>query len=643
MKKTMRLVSILLTFCLMFAMLSVGMTASAENTSEAVFTWRDVWGGRGWNMSNVSDMQGYEVTNVNWENKSTSQFQWGVSNWDTAAFASKTAGTDGLVFALRLNDCRHKNGSVFGTLNMKFSIGSYSTEVQSLKVNGSTNQIVMPYSSLLNGSGEQFNPASASGNIMVEFYNWGANWDNTLESLDITVSYLYAYTGEAEKITFPVEGEGAKFAWFKWKDYWGGQNGGATSTTDIPGYNGVDMVWENKATNSFSWGMGDWGWSKEEAASLLADCEGFAFSVRLDKCIRTISGNPENFSQLDVTIKLPTSNGLYIAATAGSIPVDGQVHRILMPFSSFAHKDTGAKDLDISTIGGGDLQIEFSKYAWEWEGRLTSLKAAVSWLYGYTGDPGEIELPLAAKNVTFDCGVGDVEIDAEGNVTMPAATVDGKQFIGWKDSEGNLHKVGAKVAAAEGATFTGVAAAVELQTGAGIRWAKTEQERGIRFETYVSKDALDAIGSSSFELGALIMPYANYNADITVDTASTYGAVNVVDPKVYGEVGDNYRYYTGVVDFERYFSVSGAVLADLKLTAVSYVKVTYADGTSAYFYDMPDATNNVRTVAEVARAAMADTEFGYTNDQLAILDLYAEQSAETTVPEYRKDDADKIQ
>ena len=88
--------------------------------------------------------------------------------------------------------------------------------------------------------------------------------------------------------------------------------------------------------------------------------------------------------------------------------------------------------------------------------------------------------------------------------------------------------------------------------------------------------------------------------------------------------------------------MSESALADLKLTAVSYVKVTYADGTNAYFYDMPDATDNVRTVSEVARAALADTEFGYTDTQIAILELYTRDSAETTVPEYRKDDADKM-
>ena len=256
---------------------------------------------------------------------------------------------------------------------------------------------------------------------------------------------------------------------------------------------------------------------------------------------------------------------------------------------------------------------------------------------------GEASTPDDAPKATFDNGVADVEADAQGNVTLPTANIEGKQLFGWKDAQGNVYAAGAEVAITADTAFTAVAAAVELQTGAGIRWAEQETERGIRFETTVSKDALDALGSSSFELGALILPYANYDANITVETAQQYGAVNVVDPKVYGEVEDNYRYYTGVVDYEKYFAVSQAALADLKLTAVSYVKVTYADGSNAYFYDMPDATDNVRTVSEVARAALADTEFGYTAKQIEILELYNEYSEETTVPEYRKDDADKIQ
>lgn len=248
-----------------------------------------------------------------------------------------------------------------------------------------------------------------------------------------------------------------------------------------------------------------------------------------------------------------------------------------------------------------------------------------------------ITVPKAKFDIS---GISPIEADEDGNVTLPAAEVSGKQFVGWQHPNGTLYKAGEVVAIEEDTNFKAIAVDINLQTGAGIRWAADESERGIRFETYVNKDVLDNLGSSKYEIGALILPYANYDANITVDNAESYDAINVVDPKVYGKVGDNYRYYTGVVDFEKYFNVSKAALADLKLTAVSYIKIYFADGTHAYYYDTPDATDNVRTVSEVARAALADTEANYNENQTAILNLYTQYSEQDTVPTYRKEDAD---
>ncbi len=248
-----------------------------------------------------------------------------------------------------------------------------------------------------------------------------------------------------------------------------------------------------------------------------------------------------------------------------------------------------------------------------------------------------------SSKATFDNGVADIVADDSGKVTLPDTTVAGKQFIGWTDGQ-NLYKAGDEVELIKDTSFKAVAVALELQTGAGIRWAEREEERGIRFETFVTKATLDTIGSSNFELGALILPFSDYSNDITVDNATSFGAVNVVSPKIYGTTvnGQNYRYYSGVVDFEKYFNVAtGTAVADLKLTAVSYIKVKYNDGSTVTLYDHPDATDNVRSVAQVARAALQDTEFGYSADQIAILNLYNKFSVETDVPSYRTDAKDK--
>ncbi len=242
--------------------------------------------------------------------------------------------------------------------------------------------------------------------------------------------------------------------------------------------------------------------------------------------------------------------------------------------------------------------------------------------------PGEGDDVIPRASFDLD-NIADIESDADGNVTLPYATVAGKQFVGWKDAKDNLYKAGATVKLTDHTAFTAVTADIALQKGASIRWAKYERERGIRFETYVSKATLSAIGSNKFELGALILPYEDYDANITVNNSESYGAVNVVDPEVYGSVGDYYHYYSGVVDFEKYFEVKKAKLADLKLTAVSYIKVMYSGGASVYFYDHPDENENVRTVSQVARAALADGQTEYSEIQTEILKLYTKYSAFT--------------
>ncbi len=258
------------------------------------------------------------------------------------------------------------------------------------------------------------------------------------------------------------------------------------------------------------------------------------------------------------------------------------------------------------------------------------------------------DVQVKYTNVADDTSAPEIEntrADENGNVVLAAAPeIEGEKFIGWMDPQGVLYKAGETAVITEDTEFTAVTSILNIRTGAGVRWAESEHERGIRFEMNVSKDALDAVGSSKFTLGALILPYKDYDADITVETAQEYGAVNVVNTSVYGAAvnGTAYRYYAGVVDFEKYFGGSQEVLADLKLTVVPYITIKYADDSTQTFYTQPDATDNVRSVSQVARAALADTAFGYNEQQIAILNLYNQYSKETDVPAYRVDNADKI-
>jgi hypothetical protein len=649
MKKQKRLLSLLLSAVMLMGMLSINFSASAENTA-AVWNLKDEWGGAGWGTPHtftpLNGYEGYSFSST--ADSSETMFQWGLNygfghaKWDNA----KTA--DGMVFAVRIDNVLKADESALAKIkNVELMLGStdgknYSAYSSEIKADGSVNQIVFPWSSFTNG-GNVLDPATISGSyVEIRFYT-----EESAVSINGAVSYLYAYNDTADTIALPEapSASGNTKWWFNLQDTWGGNmyaNPSGVVWESVPDYDAKAFEWSNAAASNFQIGMGSWGYNTNTWRTTLAKADGIVFAIRLDSASKT---DDSNLSELDISVKLPVDGTVYVASQS-SIKTNGTVTQVVLPFSSFKNvnnsEDVG---IDPANIGGsGDIQIELNKWAWAWSNDIKSIKGMMSYLYGYAGSPEEIELPAlkTAPVASFDNGEAAIEANENGEVTLPETTVEGKQVIGWQDQNGELYHEGDVVVITEDTDFDVVAAAVDIQTGAGIRWAKDAAERGIRFETYIDKAALDTIGSSSYELGTLILPYADYNEDITVETAATYGAVNVVDTKVYGTVGENYRYYAGVVDFEKYFGTSGAALADLKLTAVSYIKVIYDDGTAEYFYDKPDATDNVRSVAEVARAALADTDFGYTDAQKEILELYTKYSEETSVPEYRKDTADKI-
>ena len=60
----------------------------------------------------------------------------------------------------------------------------------------------------------------------------------------------------------------------------------------------------------------------------------------------------------------------------------------------------------------------------------------------------------------------------------------------------------------------------------------------------------------------------------------------------------------------------------VKYTARAYVLVEYADGTQAYVYSEFDEANHVRSMYDVASAAIVDNAAGYTDTQKTIIQKY---------------------
>ncbi len=247
-------------------------------------------------------------------------------------------------------------------------------------------------------------------------------------------------------------------------------------------------------------------------------------------------------------------------------------------------------------------------------------------------------------DITYDVAVSNA---APGTIAAPAElTKDGRQFIGWKvisndgaarigeemncvPTEGTLINEGMPYAGGtKSMVLQAVYSTIETQEGAGIRWAAAESERGMRFETYVDTAATPYI----LVHGTLIAPYANVGANVAnfnLENADALTAVNVVDPLYYGELNQYSRYYGAVVDFERYFlSLDDKLpetdeVASLKLAARGYITVRYADMSTKTFYSNFDANNHVRSIDQVAAAALADTDAPYSEKQIMILEILA--------------------
>ena len=170
-----------------------------------------------------------------------------------------------------------------------------------------------------------------------------------------------------------------------------------------------------------------------------------------------------------------------------------------------------------------------------------------------------------------------------------------------------------------------------LTAGASVRIADVKNGGGIRFESKVNTDLYNSLKNTegvTVSLGTIIVPEEYRNGlDINFDnfkTASNGGTngaknlcVDITQTKWQDEANGIYT----------------AALINLKeanytkqFAARGYMKVTYADGHSVYYYSDFDKDGNVRSIQAVASAALADTSVTYTEAQKAILKVFAGQS-----------------
>lgn len=221
--------------------------------------------------------------------------------------------------------------------------------------------------------------------------------------------------------------------------------------------------------------------------------------------------------------------------------------------------------------------------------------------------------------------VASSDVTADGSFTLPTADPHSKaQLVGWKDAEGKLYKPGTAVSGiTKNMTFEAVTVDFKTLAGAQVRF---KDPTGLRFLSQVKKADYDALGAAATATGTLILP-----TDLLGTGELTLEALkDKTEGKDYLNVTNDGWLNAETAEADGAYTFSGAIVGIKKgnynrnFSAVGYLTVTYADGTTANFYGGYTAENatSIKTVAEKALADAAANPDKYTEAEKAILESY---------------------
>jgi len=208
--------------------------------------------------------------------------------------------------------------------------------------------------------------------------------------------------------------------------------------------------------------------------------------------------------------------------------------------------------------------------------------------------------------------------------------IDGKAFIGWIDSEGNIYDAGDALAfedAVADTVYTLVNITFNLEDGASIRYTSDEKgEYGMRFTLNVDTDVLDKAYIS--------------NAKYAIAPTDTYftegkfvdGAESVAKDLVWTEdalIEDNkIAFAISSIQYQNFAREFGGV---------AFFTVTYADGGTRVIRTSFESAKNSRSVYEVSMSLLSDMyRDGLTaenSDRVGVLEDYVNQVADVTLTE----------
>ena len=222
------------------------------------------------------------------------------------------------------------------------------------------------------------------------------------------------------------------------------------------------------------------------------------------------------------------------------------------------------------------------------------------------------------NDIVIDYTVGEeIEYDAYGELTKDSTT-----FIGYLVGETLYKDLSDAIVESEktGKEIIAKTITVGIIDGASIRLSATNAS--IRFTSAISI----ADSEKVLDFGILLT-----TEDVRQTLSEfTIAGLSGVDSSLYynyNKNSGNLRYvenkdYANQYVYSLVLEKVSKANYGVKYTARAYVLVEYADGTQAYVYSEFDKENHVRSMYDVASAAIVDNAAGYTDTQKNIIQKY---------------------
>ena len=184
--------------------------------------------------------------------------------------------------------------------------------------------------------------------------------------------------------------------------------------------------------------------------------------------------------------------------------------------------------------------------------------------------------------------------------------------VAMKTADGKLYSPTADINLTAETSFTPVCMGVTNEAGASIRLS---EPTGIRFGTKIDRNFFDTLGGSAVYGVKVARKDVLQNGD--------FAALTDADSVSYDSANANFRWVTEGEFFRTVLMNIGKDHYATELCWNAYVTVTYADGTTATFWADRTEMDNCRSLAQVAKSALADTTVTWTEAEKALLNTIA--------------------